>query len=131
MTRAILSRTRIWTLALGLVTAVATGFILGWDFGAGVQATVIWAVAGFWALEGLLRSSLVAPGQPRNVFAIIIWAFLKLAVYALAVWVLIMRPFPPLSHIVGLTLLLVVLVIQGAIVFPRQAQPPARRGENG
>ena len=131
MTRAILTRTRTWTLATGLVTAVATGFLLGWDFGAGVLATAIWAVAGFWSLEGLFRSALVAPGTPRNVFAIIIWAFVKLTVYALAVWVLIMRPFPPLSHAVGLTLLLVVLVIQGAIVFPRQAQPPARRGENG
>ena len=73
MTRAILTRTRTWTLATGLVTAVATGFLLGWDFGAGVLATAIWAVAGFWSLEGLFRSALVAPGTPRNVFAIIIW----------------------------------------------------------
>mgnify|MGYP001828957784 CR=1 FL=1 len=54
------------------------------------------------------------PGEPRNVFAVFLWGFAKLAVYGIAVWVLFSRPFPTLSHAVGFTIMMVVLVVVGA-----------------
>jgi len=66
------------------------------------------------ALEGILRSSIVPPGTPKNEFATVIWILVKIAVYGLAVWVLFSRPFPAVSHAVGFTLLMVTLVIVGA-----------------
>jgi hypothetical protein len=131
--RNILQRTRIVTLVLAAVLAVVLGLLVSWDFAAGVLVTAVWAVAGFWILERLLRASVLPPGTPRNVFAIVLWGAAKLAIYAVAVWVLFVRPFPALSHIVGLTLLLVVLVVQGAMLYPRHAQhqQPVRRGEDG
>ena len=70
--------------------------------------------AGLLALEKLLRCAVLPPGEPRNVFALFLWGFAKLAVYGLAVWVLFSRPFPAISHAVGFTLMMVVLVVAGA-----------------
>jgi hypothetical protein len=129
----ILQRTRIATLVAAVSLALLLGWLVSWYFAVGVLVSAVWAVAGFWILERLLREALLPPGTPRNVFAIVLWGLAKLGIYALAVWVLIVRPFPALSHIVGFTLLLVMLVVQGAVFFPRHAHPqqPARRGEDG
>ncbi len=64
--------------------------------------------------SAVLRSAVVPPGTPRNGFATILWIMAKLAVYGLAVWVLFSRPFPAVSHAVGFTILMVVLVVVGA-----------------
>jgi len=78
------------------------------------MATALWAVAGFWALEGLLRTAAVPPGAPRNGFAVVLWIAAKVGLYGIAIWVLFSQPFPALSHAVGFTLLMVVLVTLGA-----------------
>jgi hypothetical protein len=129
----ILRRTRLGTVLAALVLALPLGALVSWPFAAGTVATALWAVVSFWVLERLLRASVLPPGTPRNVFAIVLWGGAKLAVYAVAIWVLVIRPFPALSHIVGLTLLLVMLVVQGALQFPRHAtdRQPVRRGEDG
>ncbi len=89
-------------------------------FALGVFLTALWAVAGFFILERLLRAAVVAPGAPRNGFAVFLWLMAKLAVYGLAIWVLFSRPFPGMSHVVGLTLLIVVLTAMGATVRSRE-----------
>lgn len=114
MLQNVLARVRFWTIFLALGLAIVLWFVVSFVFAVGVFLTALWAVAGFWALEGLLRSAVVPPGTPRNEFAIILWVMAKLAVYAVAVWVLFSRPLPPLSHAVGFTLMIVVLVAVGA-----------------
>lgn len=129
----LLQRARVATLVLAAVLAVPLGLLISWSFAAGVAATAVWAVAGFWCLEKLLRAAVVPPGTPRNIFEIVLWGVAKLAVYGVAIWVLLVRPFPAVSHFVGLTLLLAVLVVLGALQHPRSArsQQPVRRGEDG
>jgi hypothetical protein len=128
--RSLLGKVRLGTVVAGLITAAVIWPVAGPRFAAGVALTALWAAVGFWALEGLLRAALVPSSEPRNRYAIVIWAVAKLAVYAVAVWVLVSRPFPPVSHIVGLSLLLVVLVILGALTGPGHSQRPARRGDD-
>jgi len=110
----VLAKVQIWTIFLALPLAVVLWFAISFDFGVGVLLTALWAVAGFRSLEGLLRSAMVPEGTPRNEFAIILWIVAKIAVYGLAVWVLFSRPFPAISHAVGFTILMVVLVVVGA-----------------
>ena len=54
------------------------------------------------------------PGAPRNGFAVVLWIAAKVGLYGIAIWVLFSQPFPALSHAVGFTLLMVVLVTLGA-----------------
>ncbi len=114
MSQNILAKVQLWTIFLALPLAIVLWFAVSFDFAAGVLVTALWAVAGFRALEGLMRAAFVPPGTPRNEFAIILWLLAKLAVYAAAAWVLFSRPFPAVSHAVGFTILMVVLVVVGA-----------------
>ena len=114
MSQNILAKVQIWTIFLALPIAVVLWFAISFGFGVGVLLTALWAVAGFRALEGLMRAAMVPKGTPRNEFAIILWLMAKLSVYGLAVWVLFSRPFPAISHAVGFTILMVVLVVVGA-----------------
>jgi len=110
----LLARVQLWTIVLALALSAVLGFVVSVDFALGVFLTALWAVAGLFALEKLLRSAVLPPGQPRNIFAVFLWGFAKVAVYGIAVWVLFSRPFPGLSHAVGFTLMMVVLVVTGA-----------------
>jgi len=128
----LLGQARLWTVAAGAIAVPLLGLLVSWPFALGCAVTIVWAVLGFWVLEKLMRAFVVPPGTPRNVFAVILWSMLKLGVYAVAIWVLIVRAFPPVSHIVGVTILLVVLVALGAAKSPHLTrQMPARRGEDG
>ncbi|MCP4290580.1 MAG: hypothetical protein GY780_01925 [bacterium] len=114
MNKSLLARVRIWTILIALVSALVAWFAISFDFAAGLFLTAVWAVAGLMSLEGILRSAVVPPGRPRNGFAVFLWVLAKFGVYGLAVWVLFSRPFPPLSHAVGFTLLMATLVGVGA-----------------
>ncbi len=114
MSQNVLAKVQLWTILIALPLAVGLWLAISFDFGAGVFLTAMWAVAGFRALEGLLRAAIVPEGAPRNEFAIGLWLLAKLAVYGIAVWVLFSRPFPAISHAVGFTILMVVLVVVGA-----------------
>ena len=105
MTDSLLARVRIWTILSAVPVAAVFWFVVSPRFGLGVFLTALWAVAGFWVLP---------PGTPRNGFAIALWAVAKLGIYAVAVWVLFSRPLPVFSHLVGFTILMVILVILGA-----------------
>jgi len=110
----VLAKVQLWTILIALPLAVGLWLGISFRFGAGVFLTALWAVAGFRALEGLLRAAIVPEGTPRNEFGIILWLVAKLAVYAIAVWVLFFRPFPAISHAIGFTVLMVILVAVGA-----------------
>ena len=114
MSQNLLARVQLWTIFLALALSAVLVFVVSPEFALGVFLTALWAVAGLFALEKLLRSAVLPPGEPRNVFAIFLWGLAKLAVYGIAVWVLFSRPFPAISHAVGFTLLMVVLVVVGA-----------------
>ena len=114
MSQNLLARVQLWTIFFALALSAVLGFVVSASFGLGVFLTALWAVAGLFALEKLLRCAVLPPGEPRNVFAIFLWGLAKLAVYGIAVWVLFSRPFPAISHAVGFTLMMVVLVVVGA-----------------
>lgn len=114
MTDSLLARVRFWTILIVLPASGACWLAVSRPFALGVLLTALWAVTGFFVLERLMRAAVVPPGAPRNGFAVFLWFLAKLAVYAVAVLVLFSRPFPGLSHAVGFTLLMVVLVVLGS-----------------
>lgn len=130
MNQNLLARVYLWTILVALVCGLGCGFAISSSFGIGVFLTAVWAVAGFRALEGLLRSAVVPPGNPRNIFAVILWVLAKLGIYGIAVWMLFSRPFPPVSHAVGFTLMLVVLVVLGAKARSDEINQSAPRGDD-
>ncbi len=131
LTGKILQKTRWWTIICAVVISLIFGFTLSLAFAAGFFVTVLWAVAGFWILERLLRAVVVPPGARRNKWVTGGWLGAKLALYALAVWGLFREPFPVMSHVLGLTLLLVVLVVAGIFTGHASAGQPAQRGDDG
>ena len=114
MAQNVLARVQLWTILLALALSVVLYFLVSPHFALGVFLTALWAAAGLFVLEKLLRCAVRPPGESRNVFAVFLWGFAKLAVYGIAVWVLFSRPFPAISHAVGFTLMMVVLVVVGA-----------------
>ncbi len=131
MNEAILKRARLWTVAAGALLSLVCLFAVSFRFAAGLLVTAIWAAAGFYVLERLLRAVVVPPGTPRHGLAALGWGAAKLAIYGLAVAALIERPFPPVSHLIGFSLLLVALVAAGVSARPRDGGQPLRRGDDG
>ncbi|MCP4571810.1 MAG: hypothetical protein GY838_05605 [bacterium] len=101
------------------------------DFALGVFLTALWATIGFRALEGILRAGVKPPGQAKDDRGLLVWGAVKIVVYGLAIWVLFSRPFPPLSHAVGFTLMMVVLVVVSVTqrVQQRPATPPRQEDD--
>lgn len=130
MNEAILQRTRLWTLASAGGLALLLGLLISPLFGMGLFVTSLWAVAGFWILEKLLRAALVPQGRPRRGFEVALWGAAKLALYGLAIWAVLAANFPPASILVGFSLLLAVLVVVGVASAPRRDRRPAARGED-
>jgi len=126
--RSLLGRIRLWTTIAGVIAAAIAWPLAGPRLAFGVVVTVLWA---FRALEGLVSAALTPPGEPRDGRAILLWAGVKIAVYAVAIWVVFTRPFPPVSYLVGVSLLLIVIVVQGVILAPRRGEQPVRRGNDG
>jgi len=131
LTGKILQKTRWWTLLCAVVISLIFGFTFSLEFAAGFFVTVLWAVTGFWVLERLLRAVVVPPGTRRNKWITGSWLAAKLALYALAIWGLFQEQFPVMSHVLGLTLLLVVLVTAGIFAGQASASQPAQRGDDG
>jgi len=131
LNQSLLARVQIWTIFLAMAAGLILAFTVSSNFALGAVLTAWWAVAGLRVLEGLLRSAVVAPGHPRNVFAIVLWGLAKLVIYGLAVWVLFSRPFPAVSHAVGFTLLMVVLVVFGAQARGEEIHQTTQRGDDG
>lgn len=114
MNEKLLAHVRLWTILVALVAAAVAFLAVSAAFALGIFLTAVWAVVGLYVLERLLRAAVVPPGRPRNVPVIILWTAAKFAVYGIAVWVLFSRPLPVLSHAVGFTLMMVIMVVLGA-----------------
>jgi len=115
----ILARTRAGTVIAALLAAgLARALGAEWRFAAGVLGTALWAVAGFTLIERLVRVALLPPGSPRPRGRIALLVTAKLALYGLAVWVLLAGWIPPLSSVLGFSLLLLALVVVGLAARP-------------
>lgn len=127
MNQKLLAMVRLWTILVAVAASVVAFFAVSFAFALGILLTALWAVAGLFVLERLLRAAVLPPGAPRNTFAIALWGAAKIAVYGVAVWVLFSRPLPALSHAVGFTLMMVVLVVLGAQARSAEIRLSSRR----
>lgn len=114
MNEKLLAQVRLWTILVALMASAVAFFAISFAFALGIFLTAVWAAAGLLVLERLLRAAIVPRGSSRNGLAIILWTAAKIAVYAVAVWVLFSRPLPVLSHAVGFTMMMATLVVLGA-----------------
>jgi hypothetical protein len=130
MNQKLLARIRLWTIFVALPVAAVFFFVISPAFALGVFLTALWAVLGLWVLERLLVAAVAPVGTPRNVPAIAGWMAAKLAVYGVAVWVLFSRPLPALSHAVGFTLMMVILVVLGAQARSAEIRLSTRREDD-
>ncbi len=128
MTPAILARAR-WTVLVGAaLTGLLTGILREPRFGLGVVAAGVWAFASLRTLEGLLGAAVVPGGGARDGRMVFLWATAKIGVYAVAIWALIVRPFPAASLIVGVTWLPVSFVVAALFPAPRSGSDAPTRG---
>jgi uncharacterized membrane protein len=109
-----LAQVRLWTILVALSVSAVVFFAISFAFALGIFLTAVWAAAGLLVLERLLRAAIVPRGSSRDGWAIFLWSAAKIAIYAVAVWVLFSRPLPVLSHAVGFTLMMVIMVGLGA-----------------
>lgn len=130
MNQKLLAHVRLWTILVAAVVAAICFFVVSAAFALGVFLTAVWAVAGLFVLERLLRAAVVAPGAPRNTPLVILWMAAKFAVYGIAVWVLFSRPLPVLSHAVGFTLMMVIMVVLGAQARSAEIRLSTRREDD-
>lgn len=127
MNEKLLAHVRLWTILVALAVSAVAFFAISFEFALGIFLTALWAAAGLLVLERLLRAAVLPPGKARNGFAIALWGAAKIAVYGVAVWVLFSRPLPALSHAVGFTLMMVVLVVLGAQARSAEIRLSSRR----
>jgi hypothetical protein len=110
----LLAQVRLWTILIALGASAAAFFAISFAFALGIFLTAVWAALGLLVLERLLRAAIVPRGSPRDGLAVILWSAAKIAIYGVAVWVLFSRPLPVLSHAVGFTLMMAIMVVLGA-----------------
>jgi peptidoglycan/LPS O-acetylase OafA/YrhL len=128
--RRLLRRARWWTVVGGLVAGGAAALVVGPDHGAAVTVGAIWAALNLRTLEGLVSAAVLPRDRPRDRRAVFLWAILKMGVYVLAVWLLVMAPFPVAGMAVGLTIMLASLVLAGLTTRSEAGQEPPRRGDD-
>lgn len=126
MNASLLRRTRLWTLAAAVAAALVLNGRVEDRFVYGVLGSAVWAVLSFRVVEGLVKLALVPPGTPRPAGAIVGLIVAKAALYGVAFWVLLAGLVPPLSCILGFSLLLIVLVAIAIVGKPTlRFGPPA------
>ena len=113
MDRRLLRRAQYGTLAGGVIAGAVTVAIASLAHGIGVLAGAAWSALNLRVLEGLISVAVLPRDASRDVVQILIWGIAKLGVYGLAFWILIVRPFPAIGMVVGLTIMLVALVLSG------------------
>lgn len=107
------ARTRLWTLVCALAAFLPVRRLWGPGFATDFLAAALWATAGFWLVEALVRRALAPPAQRAGRGAIALLVLAKLAWYALAGWALLTRRVSAPGCLAGFTLLLLVLVVAG------------------
>jgi hypothetical protein len=129
--RRILRRAQWGTLAAGAVAALATASLGSRPFGLAIAVGSVWSSLNLRILEGLLSAAIVPPDQDKRIGRVFMWSLAKLGIYVVAIWLLIVAPFPVVGMAVGLTIMLAALVLAGLTTSPRQTvQEAPRRGDD-
>jgi len=126
----ILTRALWLTLLLGAIAAGVLWYQTKTQLALGTAFGSLWAAANLRVLEGLLRAMVVEPGTRRRVSRLTIWFLLKMAVYVVAVWLLIVAPFPVIGLAYGLTVMLISLLLAGVTARSANDTHAPRRGDD-
>ena len=130
MDRQLLRRAQWGTLGGGVAVGLLVALVWTFAHGVGTLAGAAWAALNLRVLEGLIGEAVVPHDAPRSLTRLFLWGIAKLGVYGLAFWILIVRPFPAVGMVVGLTIMLMALVLAGLTsrsAVPREA---TRRGDD-
>ncbi len=126
--RRLLVRARLYTVIGGLIVGAVVALAIGLRDGAGIVAGAAWAALNLRAMEGLLGAAVLPRDRPRDHRAVFLWAILKLGVYVLAVWMLVVAPFPVVGLAIGLTVMLAALVLAGLTTRSEADREAPQRG---
>ncbi|MBD3221747.1 hypothetical protein GF314_10935 [bacterium] len=129
--RGFLRRAQYGTLAGGVLVGAITAALATVGHGVGVAAGAAWAALNLRVLEGLIGVAVLPRDAPRDMVPIFLWGIAKLGVYGLAFWILIVRPFPAIGMVVGLTIMLVALVLAGLATRTTVSRDTTPRGDDG
>lgn len=113
--RRVLRRAQWWTVLLGVVVAAVLALGGRQQLAVGLGVGSLWAAANLRTLEGLMTAAVQPRDRPRHALRISIWFLLKLSVYVVAIWLLIVAPFPVAGMLHGLTVMLAALVLAGLV----------------
>jgi uncharacterized membrane protein YbhN (UPF0104 family) len=128
--RPLLRRTRWYTILGGLLTGGVVALLLTPRDGLGILVGSIWAAMNLRVMEGLLSAALLPRDHPRDLRRVFLWSILKLGVYVLAVWLLVVAPFPVVGLAIGLTVMLAALVLAGLTTRSEADQEAPLRGDD-
>ncbi|HOX26813.1 MAG TPA: hypothetical protein PLL30_14745 [Candidatus Krumholzibacteria bacterium] len=126
----VLRRAQWWTLLGGAAAALVVARLQQPDAGLGLAAGSVWAAVNLRALEGLLTATVGRRERPRSGLRIFLWALGKLGVYVVAIWILIVAPFPVFSLAHGLTVMLAALVLAGLTTRSSAIRHAPQRGDD-
>lgn len=124
MNAPILRRTRLGTLTVAVLASLAMMASVETRFVWGFLGAAVWSVLGLWAVENLVRKGLVPPGEPRDIRAVALLIAAKAALYGVAFWTLLAEAVPPVSCLLGFSLLLIVLVVVAVVGKPTPTTGP-------
>jgi len=113
MDRRLLRRAQLGTVAGGLSAGLVTALLWTPSLALGVIVGAVWAALNLRVLEGVIAAAVVPRDADRDLRRVFLWLLAKFSVYGLAFWILIVRPFPAVGMIVGLTIMLIALVLAG------------------
>ncbi|MEZ4388989.1 MAG: hypothetical protein R3D98_15695 [Candidatus Krumholzibacteriia bacterium] len=126
----VLRRAQVLTVVFGAVAAGALALGRHPEIAKGLGVGSLWAAANLVVLEGLMRAAFMPRDRVRSVPRITIWFLLKMAVYVVAVWLLIVAPFPVVGMAHGLTVMLTALVVSGLTTRSAPPKNVSRRGDD-
>lgn len=130
MDRRLLRRAQYGTVVGGLLGAVIAGLVSDIPHAIGVFAGAAWSALNLRVLEGLIGVAILPRDASRDIVQILIWGIAKLGVYGLAFWILIVRPFPAIGMVYGLTIMLFALVLAGLTTRTAVSQDTTPRGDD-
>lgn len=128
--RLLLRRTRWYTVLGGLVVGAAMALLATPRDGLGILTGSVWAAVNLRVMEGLLGAALLPRDHPRDLRVVFLWSILKLGVYVLAVWLLVVAPFPVVGLAIGLTVMLAALVLAGLTTRSEADREASQRGDD-
>lgn len=108
---AFLQRTAIASLLTGVVVGLVVALRWDWVAASGFMVALLWSVANFALLAGIIKSATHPDGMQTGRFAALVGV--KLGFYAAAVLILLNRWFPVPVFIVGFSWPLVVGILRG------------------